>query len=288
MDATHAIDKAVLGARFAGIERIDWTAPWFAPLAARGAGWQRVVLDNPADYLATLRRDARTEGYTTGRGAPLTFIAQAELPAGTAYEAHIAATGRVPTRDNLHDFFNALIWLSYPRMKAALNARQASVIERDGVGSARGAERDALPLLDENGVIFVTADAALRRALVEFDWRTLFVTQRAAWETRCHVRVFGHALLEKLIAPYKACTGHAWVVDAPIEYFAWNPAQQRAWLDATIAAQLACVPLSSRMFAPLPVSGVPGWFSANAEPVFYDDATVFRPGRRAARSTGPC
>src|SRR5689334_10746120 len=104
MDATPAIDKAILGAGFAGIERIDWTAPWFAPLAARGAYWQRVVLDNPADYLTTLQRDACTEGYTTGRDAPLTFIAQAELPAGTAYEAHIAATGRVPTRDNLHDF----------------------------------------------------------------------------------------------------------------------------------------------------------------------------------------
>ncbi|MFS9669939.1 DUF3025 domain-containing protein, partial [Klebsiella pneumoniae] len=77
-------------------------------------------------------------------------VPQDALPAGAAYEAHIAATGQVPTRDNLHDFFNALIWLHWPRAKAALNARQARAITQDGIGAARGTVRDAATLFDEN------------------------------------------------------------------------------------------------------------------------------------------
>lgn len=285
--------------RFADFEKIDWSAPWFSSFAERGARWQGVALDHPDDYLYELQRDARESGQTTGRGASLTFIAQAELPAGTAYEAHIAATGGVPTRENLHDFFNALVWFSYPRVKATLNARQARAIEHDGIGGSRGAERDALTLFDENAVVFVTSDPLLSRALIEFDWRRLFVTERAAWGRRCLVRPFGHALLEKLIRPYKACTGHAWIVDdAPPEFFDWPLARQTAWLDETIAAALFAAPtsasafasastsasasLSSRMFAPLPILGVPGWWPANSDPVFYDDDRVFRRGRRAA------
>ncbi len=54
------------------------------------------------------------------------------------YETGIARTGRVPTRANLHDFFNALIFLHFPRAKAQLNHLQSAAIERDGVaGGAR-------------------------------------------------------------------------------------------------------------------------------------------------------
>jgi hypothetical protein len=277
---TPPSEGAAANRAFAHFERIDWSMPWFVPFAERGSRWQKVALERPAGYLAELQGDAFESGHVTGRGAPLTFIAQADLPAGTAYEAHISATGGVPTRENLHDFFNALVWFSYPRVKATLNARQAQAIERDGISGSRGPERDALTLFDENAVVFVTSDAALRAALIEFDWRRLFVTERAAWGRCCAVRPFGHALLEKLIEPYKACTGHAWIVDAPPDYFTWPTAAQAAWLDETIASSLATAPLDSRSFAPLPVLGIPGWWPANVDPAFYDDERVFRRGRR--------
>jgi Protein of unknown function (DUF3025) len=279
---TIPIAGAATRRAFAHFDRIDWSKPWFAPFAERGARWQRVALERPGGYLAELKGDALESGHTTGRGAPLTFIAQEDLPAGSAYEAHIAATGSVPTRENLHDFFNALVWFSYPRVKATLNARHARAIERDGVSGSRGAERDALTLFDENAVVCVTSDAALRTALVEFDWRRLFVAERAAWGRRCAVRPFGHALLEKLVEPYKACTGHAWIVEAPADYFSWTAARQAAWVDETIAAALGTAPLDSRLFAPLPVLGIPGWWPANGDPAFYDDERVFRLGRRLA------
>jgi hypothetical protein len=278
--------SAEQAALIASLARIDWSAPWLAAYAERGKRWHRRALADPTDFVQMLAREGSEAGYVTGNGQPLSFIEQAQLPAGMAYEAHIARTGGVPTRLNLHDFFNALVWFAYPRVKATLNARQARAIERDGVAGVRGAERDFLTLFDENAVVFVAADPGLSAALTAFEWRNLFVGQRSAWGERCEVRVFGHALLEKLIAPYKACTGHAWIVAAPPDYFAWARDRQDAWLDENVAASLAGGALDARRYAPLPVLGVPGFWPANADPRFYDDPRVFRAGRRARGANG--
>jgi hypothetical protein len=268
----------------AGFADIDWTRPWLAPIEPRGRRWQAAALDGYAAYLATLNEDASAAALHTGRGERLVFIAQDELPAGASYEGHIARTGRVPTRHNLHDFFNGSMWFAYPRIKAALNARQAEQIDALGIGPTRGGVRDALTLFDENAVLFACADAALGDALRGFGWRTLFIDDRAAWQgnaARCEARIFGHALLEKLVAPYKACTGHAWIADVPIGYFQLDDAGRRAMLDDIVSTRISEEPLESRAFAPLPVLGVPGWWRENAAPDFYDDVAVFRKGRRS-------
>ncbi len=281
MIACESADAPEGASRVIDLERIDWRAPWLAAYAERGARWQHAACGDPAGFVRMLAQEANAAGQVTGNGRRLSFIEQDDLPAGTAYEAHIARTGEVPTRRNLHDFFNALVWFAYPRLKATLNARQARAIERDGVGGARGAERDFLTLFDENAVLFVCADASLSAALTAFDWKRLFVDERAAWGSRCEARVFGHALLEKLIAPYKACTGHAWIVAAPPEYFGWPRDRQDRWLDCTVVESLVQGALDNRRYSPLPVLGVPGFWPANADPAFYDDAHVFRTARRA-------
>jgi len=260
---------------------INWSCPWLAPLAERGERWRQAALDSYSAYLSTLNADVQTDPRVTGRGEPLSFIAQDELPAGASYEGHIAETGCVPTRYNLHDFFNGAIWFQYPRIKAALNARQAEEIDALGIGPIRGATRDALTLFDENAVLFACADASLAAALRAFDWRTLLVEQRAAWGLRCEARIFGHALLEKLVAPYKACTGHAWIVDVEPAYFSATDTGRRAILDHAVSERLKSEAISSRYFTPLPVLGVPGWWAENEGPSFYDDPQVFRSGRRS-------
>jgi hypothetical protein len=268
----------------AGFADIDWARPWFAQHETRGRRWQQAALAGYGRYLDELNADARASAQRTGRGQSLAFIAQDELPGGVAYEAHIAATGRVPTRHNLHDFFNALAWFAFPRTKATLNARQSAAIDVLGVGPTRGGVRDALTLFDENAVLYVCADPALSAALRGFEWRALFVEARARWATHCEVRVFGHALLDKLIAPYAACTAHAWVVEAPVQYFHWPRAQRDAWLDEAVSAKLAAeAHLDGRSFSPLPVLGIPGWWPQNEDAAFYDDTSVFRSGRRGAR-----
>jgi hypothetical protein len=287
MARAPGVDAAQPAANFAAV---DWGRPWFAPFARRGRRWQQAALASYAHYLAELNVDARAGGQRTGRGEPLAFIAQDELPPGAAYEAHIAATGCVPTRHNLHDFFNALMWFSYPRIKATLNTRQSASIDALGVGPTRGGMRDALTLFDENAVLFACSDPLMATALRGFDWRALFVDRRGAWGTCCEVRPFGHALLEKLIAPYRACTAHAWIVDVRPDYFSWQPDARDAWLDRTVADALAGADaLTPRAFAPLPVLGIPGWWADNEAASFYDDTTVFRAGRRApARAARPC
>jgi hypothetical protein len=97
---------------------------------------------------------------------PISFVPQEDLPEGTAYEQHIGATGGVPTRDNLHDFFNGLVWLTFPRIKVQLNALQAAQIALDGVGKSRGPARDGATIFDENAALLVVRDNADSHALV--------------------------------------------------------------------------------------------------------------------------
>ncbi|CAJ0777673.1 hypothetical protein LMG19083_00317 [Ralstonia psammae] len=256
------------------LRAIDWSHPAFAPLAAVG-GPIADAIERGADLRDALNAHPAAQAIRTSSGDAVRFIPQEALPAGTAYEAHVAATGEVPTRDNLHDFFNALIWLHWPRAKAALNARQARAITQDGIGAARGIVRDAATLFDENALIFLHTDDAPQRCLTAFDWRGLFVEGRAAWGATCAVLPFGHALLEKLVAPYKSITAHAWPVHVaalPTNLFS---------LDAALAEGLMHAELAPRNFCPLPVMGIPGWCDANQDAGFYLDATVFRPGRRA-------
>lgn len=277
-----------------GFAAIDWAQPWFAPFAERGRRWQQAALAGHACYLEALNADARSSGLCTGRGEPLRFVAQHDLPPDTPYEAHIASTGCVPTRHNLHDFFNALTWFPYPRIKATLNTLGTAALDALGVGPTRGGVRDALTLFDENAVIFACSDPRVAAALRGFDWRTLFIARRDAWGVCCEVRPFGHALLEKLIAPYRACTAHAWIVEVPADYFCATPDVRDAWLDHAVAGELSAAgaPLVPRSFAPLPVLGIPGWWADNEAASFYDDTTVFRPGRRTlhapARDVAPC
>jgi hypothetical protein len=191
------------------------------------------------------------------------FVAQSALPEEEPYEAFIARTGCVPTRDNLHDLFNGLMWLSYPQTKRRLNVLQAQAIAERGIKSSRGPLRDALTLFDENAAL-MQAPAVLVDALRRRDWHALFIEHRAHWRS-ARVEIFGHALLEKLMHPRKAITAHVWVVDH--------------LSDTAIASSLERERLEAKLFLPLPVLGIPGWCSANEAPEFYDDAEVFRQAR---------
>ncbi|MFV0680853.1 DUF3025 domain-containing protein [Ottowia sp.] len=248
---------------------VDWAQPWFAPLAPWGqpvlAAWQagRTV----ADALSTAPPSSAGVPPSVG------FVGQHHLPAGRAYEQFIAEQRRVPTRDNAHDFFNGLVWHALPRAKARMNALQAAEIARDGVQARRGAVRDALTVLDENGAL-LSAPAPLWQALADRRWSDVFGTLRPLWGS-VHLWLLGHAALEKLLAPYKSITVH--VLYAPPGLTTLDVA------DAWLAAHLDAERLRAKPFAPLPVLGVPGWWAANGDAAFYDDATVFRPLRAQMR-----
>jgi hypothetical protein len=234
-----------------------------AALLRQSPAWlrpHRARLRNVFEHFDVCVADALNAARADSEDGP-EFVAQSALPAGEAYEAFIARTHCVPTRDNLHDLFNGLVWLEFVRTKRRLNELQAAQIATHGIAGTRGAVRDALTLFDENAAILMAPDEVVQR-LRQRDWRELFVMNRAQWSS-VQLVIFGHALLEKLLQPRKSITAHVWVVDE--------------LHDAAIAASLTVPRLNSRTFMALPVLGVPGWWSANDDPAFYEDAAVFRP-----------
>jgi hypothetical protein len=247
---------------------IDWSAPWFAAIAEEGCAVARA-----ADARRALNSAAGRLGIRNEAGRPLRFI-DAAAAGRAAYEAHVDATGGVPTRDNAHDLFNGLVWLALPHTKARLNALQAGAIRAGGVRATRGALRDAATLLDENGVLLATVRDDLVEALRRHDWRTLFVDERAAWHADVRVVVVGHALMDKLRRPYKAITAHA----LPVRLAAGAALSA---IDAGAAHALDHT-LTTRRLLPVPVLGIPGW-ADNGAAAYYDDGSVFRP-RRDARA----
>jgi hypothetical protein len=241
-----------------GVADIDWTAPWLTDWRGVGEPIARQIMVGSSQHQALDR---------TGL-APVRFVPQSDLPEGQAYEDFIHANGQVPTREGLHDFFNALCWMHFPRAKKRLNQLQAHEIARAGVGQVRGPVRDAATVFDENALL-IQPSAALWAALTEHRWMDAFVGMRAEWpQTR--LWAFGHAALEKAVQPYKSITVHLWRVPASVA---------QVDLDHWLAEDLTADKLATKPFSPMPLLGVPGWWLANQEPVFYEDASVFRPRR---------
>ncbi|KQZ34679.1 DUF3025 domain-containing protein [Duganella sp. Root1480D1] len=262
-------------------QEIDWSRAWYA--SVRDAA-SRIDLSQPS-VVRPFCEQADALALVNHAGQPLRFVPQAALPEGTAYEEFIGATGQVPTRDNLHDFFNGLVWLTFPLIKRQLNALQAAQIALDGVGKSRGPARDAATIYDENSALLVVRDdaegAALVDALRNHRWREAFVQCAPMFGRDAEVWLFGHALMEKLVAPYKAITAHTRVVRAGDDYWAQDDAGRRAWLDSAEAARLAGEGLAKGGFTPVPVLGIPGWWPQQDD-AFYADDTVFRPKRKPA------
>ena len=297
------------------LQHIDWKQPWFQPWAKPGeaiaeeAMQKRSVaqaLNTYKDQKSNKKTKSTTSHHPSpavqrGWGAGLAdlaseasmrpnsappslneasevveveFVKQSELPPEQPYEAFIFQQKKVPTRDGLHDFFNGLCWHRFPTSKHRLNQLQAQEIAKQGIGSTRGAVRDALTLFDENAVLWQGPDV-LWQALQARDWFKLFVELREQWQ-HVHMVLFGHALLEKLVTPYKSITGHVYRVSTDV-----SPHDDAA-LDAWVAQDLQTDKLATKPFEPLPVLGVPDWWADNAAPAFYQDTQVFRPKRMPA------
>jgi hypothetical protein len=141
-----------------GLEHIDWSAPWLAPYRAWGQPLAQLVLQGAGVAQALNAGAAQFAIESIAVNLLPKFVPQAELPAGMAYEQFIFDERRVPTRDGLHDFFNGLAWLHFPKLKAHLNALQAAQIARAGVQTQRGAVRDALTLFDENAALLLAPE----------------------------------------------------------------------------------------------------------------------------------
>jgi hypothetical protein len=121
------------------------------------------------------------------------------------------------------------------------------------VGAGTRPVRDAITLFDENAALLQAPDA-LWDALLAREWTRLFVDLRPLW-AQARLVLFGHALTEKLVAPYKSITGHVYREPVP-----QGLGDDLAAWDAWLAARLTAGDLAAKPFTPLPVLGVPGWW----------------------------
>lgn len=266
-------------------EVINWDRPWLTALRSRA----EPIICAP-NWRSALNAAASESELINHRSLPIRFVPQATLPAGTSYEAFISATGQVPTRENLHDFFNALIWLTFPNIKRQLNALQVKAlslstpqtsgnhVQANTQGSRRGQVRDAATIFDENAALLIVRDETFLNDIRQHRWEKIFIEHRSSFFHYCEVWLFGHALIEKLVNPYKAITAHAWPVLINNEFFTLSQQDKQRKIDSIVASQMQSG-IFMAQFTPLPVLGIPGWWTQQ-DVEFYSDVSVFRPAKK--------
>ncbi|KAB2924612.1 MAG: DUF3025 domain-containing protein [Dechloromonas sp.] len=199
---------------------------------------------------------------------------------GLAYECRVYERGEVETRaDNWHDFFNALIWLSFPHSKRAITA--AHVAAMAPVGASRGAARDALTHFDECGLVVLSTQPGLLDLLRGHRWPELFVERRRAVRECMRFVVFGHATYEQLLRPYRGLTAKAVLYDVDESWLGLADEALNAALDERLAGDIAAgIHLQPPALQPVPLLGIPGVTPDSEDPAYYADTGHFRPARR--------
>lgn len=329
-DLSSSIHPTPLDARFAAI---DWHAPWLSHINGRellakkltekasecsasleyqnqntasltASTHDSTVIADMLNLQIERNEDAKNPRFITHpitgyQSQPLTFVSQNALPEGEGYEAFIGKTGKIPTRDNLHDLFNGSIWLTFPKTKALLNfyhMQEIAAGNEDGKDTRRGRVRDTITVFDENGAVLITAKPEIGAALIDFDWQNALVAPREQWDDVTQPRadasvavyVFGHALLEQLIAPRKPLCAHSVIIDVDTAFFGLSTADRMAYLDTLLVIKMDALlsqdTVTPRQLSPLPILGVPHFWENNVNPSFYQDEFVFRNGRRKKTS----
>ena len=260
-------------------------APWLDPLRDTMALIGQLSEGADTHWTALADQLAQRRSLTNAAGQSIRFAAQ-QLNIKQNYELGIAQSGIVTCRtqaagfasaEEQHDWYNALIWLSFPRCKSYLNqlqsvAQLSQAANQDRVGE-RGALRDAVTVFDENALILCHDNADIVNAIKLKQWTAALHDARSQWGRSIRPIIFGHALLQKLDQPFKAITAHAYVLpinSADLVDLSLPLCDERLWLSLQGAA------LQTKPFLPLPVMGIPGWSCANGDVSFYDDPKIFR------------
>lgn len=247
--------------------------PWFA---------------DGAPEISRLNGAALDRGLVTGSGAALRFVE----PSGGSdgYEERAFLTGEIATRPgNRHDLFNALVWLAFPRCKAALNRRHVAALRdaRQRGSTTRGPLRDALTQFDECGVVVAGSCPELWSALCAHRWRETFVTRREELLRSTRFVVFGHASHDALAAPFVGLCGKAVFLDVDEAWLNLAEAAALAALDVRLAMLFDSRDFSPRDWQPLPLLGIPGATADNQRSDYYDDTRQFRPARTMRPGSSP-
>lgn len=220
----------------------------------------------------------------TANGRRVSFIPPPQD--GMIYECRIWESGEVATRlDNWHDFFNALVWMQFPKTKIAISAGHMRAMQAPG--ETRNTVRDVLTHFDECGIVVLSSQSELLDLLRQFRWKKLFVERRAEVIRCMRFIIFGHATYELALKPFRGLTGKAVLYPVAEDWLSMPMQAQLEAVDGMLATDL----VSGRYtrpsdFQPLPLLGIPGATPDNENPAYYDDTWQFRPGRRGKPGAG--
>jgi hypothetical protein len=258
-------------------------SPLFAPLRGVIARGELAPWPN-RERLTQLARDAQPP-VLNAAGQRIAFVAPSRGERSAAgYELRIAHKAAVEHREeNWHDLLNALVWLTYPRAKAALNRRHVLELAHEQ-HARRSPTRDALTQFDEDGIVVASERADLLELLRGFQWAELFWNRRADVMRSMRWYVFGHAQYEKAMRPFVGMTAKAITFQVARGFCNEPYGEQLAQIDRMSANSLACGDTlgSARALTPVPILGIPGWSTQSAHASFYEDRSYFRTGRRCA------
>ena len=268
-----------------------WNTDWlnrsdmFAPLRAVGVRLPQIGWPDPG-LLSALADDAGR--VANAQGLRVRFVPQAPKSKDfqDTFEPRTFLKGEVQVRPlDWHDLFNALVWMTFPTTKAVINARHFESMSAEsssgGEAGNRAPARDALTLFDEDGLVVLSSDAGLLELVRQFRWKELFWTRRDEVKRRMRFFLFGHALYHKALDPFIGMTGKAVLLGVP-DAFRQRPLNaQIAETDRLLAAHVweRTHMTHGRELSPLPVLGVPGWWTGNEQESFYENTAYFRPGR---------
>ena len=205
------------------------------------------------------------------------------------YEPRIHLEGEVQTRlDNWHDFFQVLVWHSFPKTKLLLNTLhfQASSERLQKNNNQRTAIENFLTLFDECGVVVVSTETHLLDMIRNFQWQSLFWDNRSSFNQNIECFTFGHAMYEKALNPYIGMTANALLILVEDKFFKLNANEKTLGIDNLIVKKIQTEKtLTPRILNPFPILGVPNWHNENSTLDFYLNDSYFRKGRTKPRDT---
>lgn len=218
---------------------------------------------------------------------PIEFVHQRETVESfdVNYEPLIYLEGKVQTRlESWHDFFQVLVWSTFPKLKSAINALHyeaaLSRYKENPKNKQRTKIENFLTLFDECGSIIVYSEESFKSIIQDFRWKELFITHRDDFSNQIECVVFGHAMYEKAIKPYIGMTSHCLFLKQPNEYFSQSIEERNGIIDEALSQTLLSTKnWTTKSLNPFPILGVPDWHQGNDVETFYDDDNYFRQKR---------
>ena len=207
-------------------------------------------------------------------------VAQDEKPTKIEdhYEPRIFLKYELQTRtENWHDFFNAMVWLTFRNTKSILNELHYHAAIKRKAGTNRSAIENAITLFDECGIIIISDNEQLLEMIRQHQWKELFIKNKDSFNKEMFCFVFGHAMYEKALSPYIGMTCQALLINSTdlINYCKKNSLADidnyiaDYWKNRNIA--------STNDLSAFPLLGIPGLHEENSEASFYDNSDYFRP-----------